>query len=510
MIYRLPLLAFVALTCCFIGNAQLNTEVYLFDLAFENGNPVLTNPKNISNNHGYDNQPSFWDDNTVLFASTRAEQTDIRRFNIEAGSTSSWITNTPTGSEYSPLKIPGKQAVSAVRLDLDGLQLLYEYDIKTGESKPIIPNQKVGYHVWFNEHVLITSVLINNRMDLVVNNLKEGTRKTIAKNVGRSFHKIPGTQLVSYINKAPKIWQIWSLDPVSGVTAKIADVPDQSEDICWLNGKIVLSGVGKSIVKLDTKSDAGWQSVMHFEQDEINNISRIAINPSGNRLAFVSEESPIKVIDRQVSTFNNRDLYGFVSCYTEDVIVERFPDQPMYTGRQKMTENYDRFYQNTKEAKVEVVNRIRLGNTVIDEEITLVDGRKGHQVAIYEVKNGLIASMRFIFPDRETHDAESVVQSQLDAYNARDIDAFMATYDIGIQLFDFPQTLFEGNQNQMKEEYKSFFEANHNLNCKIQNRIVIGNKVIDEELVTIKDGTFNAIAIYEVENGKITKVTFIQ
>ena len=56
--------------------AQANTEIYLFDLELDHGSPILSNPKNISNNEGYDNQPSFLDDHTVLFSSTRDGQTD--------------------------------------------------------------------------------------------------------------------------------------------------------------------------------------------------------------------------------------------------------------------------------------------------------------------------------------------------------------------------------------------------------------------------------------------------
>lgn len=489
---------------------QVNTDVYLFDLTMESGNPVLTNPKNISNNEGYDNQPSFLDNNTVLFSSTRADQTDIRRFNIEAGSTSSWISNTPTGSEYSPLKIPRKNAVSAIRLDLDGLQLLYEYDLKTGEPTPIFDKLKVGYHLWYNDSTLISSVLVSDRLDLVMSNVTNGTHRTLQRNIGRSLSKIPNTELLSYVSKSTSPWQIKSLDPNSGVVKHIADIPDKSEDICWLNGTTILTGVEKSLMKFNTENGNEWTSVMQFQQEEINNISRIAVNENRTRLAFVAEESIRKLIDRQVQTFNNRDLLGFVSCYSENVLVQRFPDEMMYTGRQKMTENYDRFYQNTKEAKVEVVNRIQIGNTVIDEEITLVDGRKGHQVAIYEVENGLIKSMRFIFPDRETKDSESVVKSQLEAYNARDIDAFMDTYSDDIQLFEFPKELFQKDRSRMKKSYQDFFEATPNLHCEIKNRIVIGNKVIDEEFVTINQSSLSAVAIYEVENGKIAKVTFIQ
>ncbi|MGX1929264.1 nuclear transport factor 2 family protein [Flagellimonas sp. 2504JD4-2] len=501
------LIAFLLMTSLY---GQVNTDVYLFDLSMEQGNPVLTNPKNISNNEGYDNQPSFLNNNTILFSSTRADQTDIRRFNIEAGSTTSWISNTPTGSEYSPLKIPGKNAVSAIRLDLDGLQLLYEYDLDTGEPTPILDQLKVGYHVWYNDSILISSVLVDNRLDLVMSNLKDGTNRTLQRNVGRSLSKIPNSELISYISKRESPWQIKSIDPNSKTIKVIADVPEESEDICWLNATNILTGVEKSLMKFDTEKGDGWSPVIEFQQKEINNISRITVNENRTRLAFVAEESIQKLIDRQVSTFNSADLLGFVSCYAEDVLVQRFPNETMYQGRQKMTENYDRFYQNTQEAQVEVVNRIQIGNTVIDEEVTLVDGRKGHQVAIYEVSNGQIDSMRFIFPDRETHDSESVVQLQLEAYNARDIDAFMSTYADDIELFNFPHKLFRKGAAKMKASYGTFFESTPDLHCEIKNRIVIGNKVIDEEFVIVNGSNFSAVAIYEVEDGKIARVTFIR
>src|SRR5690606_41748652 len=145
------------------------------------------------------------------------------RFNINQGSTSSWLTNTPIGSEYSPLKIPGKNAISAIRLDLDRLQRLYEYDLKTGESIPI-SNLKIGYHVWFNEHILVATVLVENRMDLVVIDLEEKSDRTVHKNVGRSLHRIPGTDLVSFISKRQEVWEIKSLDQETGHSTKIANV----------------------------------------------------------------------------------------------------------------------------------------------------------------------------------------------------------------------------------------------------------------------------------------------
>ncbi len=377
-------------------NAQPSTEVYVFDLSIEGNNVLLSNPKNISNNDGYDNQPSFLNDTAILFASTRSDQTDIRLFDIEAGSISSWITDTPTGSEYSPLKIPNKNAVSAIRLDLDGLQRLYEYDIRNGNSKPILKDLKVGYHVWYADHILVSTVLIENRMDLVVSNLKDKTNYTIQKNVGRSLSKIPNSDLISFVSKTGKAWQIKSLNPITGATQNIANTFQKSEDICWLNDGSILTGYDKSILRIHPKSDAQWEPIQVFKEQEINNISRIAVSENSKRLAFVAEESPAKIVQKQLDAYNARDIDAFMATYTNSVTVVNFPDKELFKGQEKMRESYAAYFESTPDLNCKIVNRIVIGNKVIDEEYITANGINFSAVAIYEVENGKISKVTFI------------------------------------------------------------------------------------------------------------------
>jgi hypothetical protein len=376
--------------------AQPNTDVYVFDLNLENNKVELSNPKNISNNDGYDNQPSFLNNTSILFASTRSDQTDIRLFNIEAGSVSSWISDTPTGSEYSPLKIPNKNAISAIRLDLDGLQRLYNYDIKTGNSKPILKNQKVGYQIWYNEDILVTTVLVENRMDLVVNNLKDKTNYTFQKNVGRSLSKIPNTNLVSFISKEGNSWQIKSIHPVTGAIKPIANTYGKSEDICWLKDGSILTGDGKSILRINPKTDIQWETIQHFKEEEINNITRIAVSQNSKRLAFVAEESPAKIVQKQLDAYNARDIDAFMATYTKDIKLINFPDKESLKGQQKMRESYASYFDATPDLNCKIKNRIIIGNKVIDEEYITANGQNFSAVAIYEVENGKIAKVTFI------------------------------------------------------------------------------------------------------------------
>jgi len=161
-------------------SAQPNTEVYLAEIISVDGKTTLKNPINISNNEGYDNQPSFYDDNTVLFSSTRNGQTDIAKYDISSGKIS-WLTDTPGGSEYSPLRIPGSNDISAIRLDTTGLQRLYRYDSNDGSSEKIRKDAKVGYHVWHSKDILVNTVLVENGMDLIVSNFIDQTDTAIKK-----------------------------------------------------------------------------------------------------------------------------------------------------------------------------------------------------------------------------------------------------------------------------------------------------------------------------------------
>ncbi len=105
---------------------------------------------------------------------------------------------------------------------------------------------------------------------------------------------------------------------------------------------------------------------------------------------------------------------------------------------------------------------------------------------------------------------EEIVQRQLNAYNARDIDAFMETYTNDIKLYDFPEKISIDGKESMRKRYANMFDNNPTLHCKILKRIVLGNKVIDHEYVTFQKNNIEAIAIYETKNGKISKVTFLR
>lgn len=113
---------------------------------------------------------------------------------------------------------------------------------------------------------------------------------------------------------------------------------------------------------------------------------------------------------------------------------------------------------------------------------------------------------------KESSEPAAVVQRQLDAYNARDVDAILATYAEDAQQFEFPAKLLASGPSELRERFTARFQE-PNLHAQLMNRTVMGPIVIDHEEVTRTfpegPGKIQLIAIYEVQAGKIAKAWFL-
>lgn len=126
---------------------------------------------------------------------------------------------------------------------------------------------------------------------------------------------------------------------------------------------------------------------------------------------------------------------------------------------------------------------------------------------IYRVINkGAVINPETLIEETPT----ALAQRQLNAYNCRNIDAFLEPYAEDVEIYSFPDKLrYKGKEN-MRKMYAELFETTPNLHCELLGRIVQGNVVMDKERVQFGDITTEAIAIYHVENNKIKKVYFVK
>lgn len=108
--------------------------------------------------------------------------------------------------------------------------------------------------------------------------------------------------------------------------------------------------------------------------------------------------------------------------------------------------------------------------------------------------------------------ARRAAQRQLDAYNSREIDDFVAAYHPDVELFDLKTNELQGKGRQhLRDTYGPLFERCENLNASVTTRSVVGNVAVDFEYVTgLRPEPVHAMAIYEVDNDElITRVWFV-
>ncbi|WP_044563827.1 nuclear transport factor 2 family protein [Azospirillum sp. B4] len=106
---------------------------------------------------------------------------------------------------------------------------------------------------------------------------------------------------------------------------------------------------------------------------------------------------------------------------------------------------------------------------------------------------------------------EQVVDGQLRAYNAKDIDAFMAFWAEDARIYQHPDTLLASGAADIRARHVTRF-SEPNLHGRLVHRLAVGATVVDHEAVTRTfpdgPGTVEVIGIYEVTAGRIRRAWF--
>lgn len=274
-----------------IALAQTGSEIYLLDVVLGKNAISVSNPVNVTNHPGYDNQPSFHASKPLLYYSSFNDdgRSDIKVFNYETGGTTA-LTTTPE-REYSPTLTPDEKFISCIIQRDNDAQDLGKYPISGGEAITLIDNLIVGYHAWVNESNLILFVL-GEPMTLQWYDLKNKTNSVLENNIGRSLHKIPGDKAMSFVHKkAEGEWIINRLDNVTKKITPIVNTLPGREDLTWTSdGRIIMSD-GEKLFFYNPKSNESWSNIeMNPGGVRIQGVTRLAISRDGKKLAVVVSE----------------------------------------------------------------------------------------------------------------------------------------------------------------------------------------------------------------------------
>lgn len=252
---------------------------------------------NISNNPGYDNQPSFLPDGSaILFSSNRdGKQTDIYRYDI-ATKTLTQLTKTPE-AEYSPTVTPDKRTFSVIRVEADGTQRLWRFDLDGSNPRLVLENVKpVGYHVWLDATHLALFVL-GSPATLQVADTTTGTAEVVSTGIGRTLAFRPKTGALTFMSTGEKR-MLNEFDPKTKQTSPLTVPLEGSQDAAWLPSGVLLMARG-TLISGWSAARKEWFPLMDLAMlppgsPTVQSITRIAVRPDGYALAIVAEVPPKK------------------------------------------------------------------------------------------------------------------------------------------------------------------------------------------------------------------------
>ena len=216
-----------------------------------------------------------------------------------------------------------------------------------------------------------------------------------------------------------------------------------------------------------------------------------ALSDAGVRVAAGTDAGNIGVLHGP-SLFREFDLMREAGMSNHDILVSATLHGAALVGREKEFGSV----QQGRYADLVLLNSDPLEDIANTADVALV------------IKEGVVIDPDTLLPPSP----EDLAQMQLNAYNARDLEAFLAVYHPEVEVYRFPSTpLFQGREH-MREVYEKFFDSAEKLHCRLVGRLTYGATVIDREYVTGIPGkdALEAIAIYEIEGDLIRKVWFVQ
>jgi len=262
------------------------TDILLLTLPRDGTAPHAEDAVKVTDRAGYDNQPTFTPDgNALLYTSMRDGQTDIYRYFIRAGRHIR-LTHTQE-SEYSPAVVPDGTGFSVIRVEADGTQRLWRFDLPGDNPTLLFPALKpVGYQVWGDEQTVAVFVL-GDPPTLQIADLRTGKADTLAQNIGRSLHRVPGQHAISFVHKTgPESWWIKQLNLDTHVLTTLAQTLPGREDYAWHPDGTLLMADGAVLYTWNRKEGA-WKPLADFSVLGVTDITRLALSSQGTDLALV-------------------------------------------------------------------------------------------------------------------------------------------------------------------------------------------------------------------------------
>lgn len=267
------------------------TDIFLSDLSLQGNQWKVGKPFNITSRQGYDNQPYFFPNGkNLLFTSIHEDgQADVYRYDISRKQ-SERLTNTPE-SEYSPTLTPDGKFFSVVRVEADKTQRLWKFPLRRGNPEVVLENIKpVGYHLWLDAKTIVVFVL-GTPSTLQIVDVPTGKAEKVGESVGRCIAAVPRQAKMTFVHwLGEHDGMIEEMDIRSHKSTPLLKLFPENEFYAWTPDGVLITASGSKLYYWRPGTEGKWQEFADLTREGIKGISRLAVSPRGDRLAFVAED----------------------------------------------------------------------------------------------------------------------------------------------------------------------------------------------------------------------------
>jgi hypothetical protein len=273
-----------------LGFTQLpETDVWLFKIDKKEGKHSFSNPLNITNRVGYDNQPVFTNDDKAIFyvSIDSTNQADIYKYDIKSKKRVN-LTNSKV-SEYSSTILPNGLGFSCVVVETDSAQRIWQYTLDGKFDK--ITHQKtdsVGYYTWLNKDSLLYYKLTEPH-SLRCLDLTNDKDVWICDMPTRAFKKTGVSNQFIYGIKNKESIQYRIYNSSLKESREYAVHHSLSEDFIWNNELGLIKSDNSDLLHYNEQSKQ-WETLFSFDSLGIKKITRFVFDSKSKQLAIVSNQ----------------------------------------------------------------------------------------------------------------------------------------------------------------------------------------------------------------------------
>lgn len=122
---------------------------------------------------------------------------------------------------------------------------------------------------------------------------------------------------------------------------------------------------------------------------------QVASSSSDSTQPNSKTETPSEVVNKRMDAYNRHDIDSFMACYDDEIEILTYSGKSLGKGKKHIRRIFEPMFEEGV-VQVEIHYQIEKDSYVVNHETVTNGDDATEYVSIYEVRDGLITSVRFV------------------------------------------------------------------------------------------------------------------